>query len=92
MLSTMKAATHEDATRFAPSLLRRALAMVKSFTIGNSAKKKSENNHFANFLELLKTSEIAFLDFVFTGWTGLALSSHSENFARAAYFPYIFFT
>ena len=31
----MKAATHEDATRFAPSLLRRALATAKSFTIDN---------------------------------------------------------
>ena len=31
----MKAATHKDATRFAPSLLRRALATVKSFTIDN---------------------------------------------------------
>ena len=31
----MKAAAHQNATRFAPSLLRRALATVKSFTIDN---------------------------------------------------------
>ena len=33
----MKAATHEDVTRFAPSLLRRALATAKSFTIDNNS-------------------------------------------------------
>ena len=35
MLLTVKAATHEDAMRFAPPLLRSALATAKSFTIDN---------------------------------------------------------
>ena len=43
MLFTTKAATHEDATRFAPPLLRRALATAKSFTIDNTKIFNSSN-------------------------------------------------